>query len=338
MNKKVAPALLILIGLVIYAPVLRAGFVWDDRALVLADPLIRSWRLLWEGFQHFLFTDAGGSEFYRPLQRVTYLVDYAAFVFSPGGYHLMSVLWHAAAAVALFFLGDELLGFCGMETPRRSWLAFLAALAWLVHPLQSAAVAYVSGRADPLAAAFGFTALFLGLRMLRATGARKWWLGFGVGLCLLASALSKEMGLLFLLLWLVLVFAQKRRSEIFGALGIVLAVLVIYLSLRLPAEHPPAPAERHPAPLLVRPIVVARAAAEYAGLLVFPLHLHMDRDVETRPSGFVDAEPRPGGVAGTPDHSRFGVDRSGGMGALARAQAPGSFASAPARGAQLFAD
>ncbi len=289
MNKKIAPAILVLFGLAVYAPVLRAGFVWDDRALVLADPLIRSWRLLWEGFQHFLFTDAGGSDFYRPMQRLTYLVDYTAFVFAPGGYHLVSVLWHATAAVALFFLGDELLGFCGVETRSRTWIAFLAAVAWLVHPLQSAAVAYISGRADPLAATFGFTALFLGLRMLRATGARKWWLGFGTAFCLLASALSKEMGLLFLLLWLVLVLAQKRRGEILGALGIVLAVLVIYLSLRLPAEHPPAPAERHPAPLLVRPIVVARAAAEYAGLLVFPRHLHMDRDVETRPSGFVDA-------------------------------------------------
>jgi tetratricopeptide (TPR) repeat protein len=29
--------------------------------------------------------------------------------------------------------------------------------------------------------------------------------------------------------------------------------------------------------------------AEYAGLIVFPLNLHMDRDVETQPSGFSDA-------------------------------------------------
>lgn len=86
MSKKIAPPLLVLLGLAVYAPALRAGFVWDDRALVLADPLIRSWRLLWEGFQHFLFTDAGGSDFYRPLQRLSYLVDYAAFVFSPAGY------------------------------------------------------------------------------------------------------------------------------------------------------------------------------------------------------------------------------------------------------------
>ena len=42
----------------VYAPSLRNGFVWDDTALILRDPLIRSWRLIPEGFQHFLFTDA----------------------------------------------------------------------------------------------------------------------------------------------------------------------------------------------------------------------------------------------------------------------------------------
>ena len=56
----------------IYAPALRNGFVWDDTALVLRDPLIRSWGLIPEGFNHFLFADATPSDFYRPLQRVTY--------------------------------------------------------------------------------------------------------------------------------------------------------------------------------------------------------------------------------------------------------------------------
>jgi tetratricopeptide (TPR) repeat protein len=41
--------------------------------------------------------------------------------------------------------------------------------------------------------------------------------------------------------------------------------------------------------LLVRPIIVARAVAEYAGLILFPMNLHMDRDVETQPSGFNEA-------------------------------------------------
>ena len=37
-----------------------------------------------EGFQHFLFTDAAASDFYRPMQRLSYLVDYAAFFLLAG--------------------------------------------------------------------------------------------------------------------------------------------------------------------------------------------------------------------------------------------------------------
>ena len=289
MIKKIAPPLLLLLAFVIYAPALRAGFVWDDRALVLGDPLIRSWRLIWEGFQHFLFTDVTASDFYRPLQRLSYLGDYAAFVFAPAGYHFVSIFWHGAAAIALFFFSDELIGFCKIEERRRGLVALFAALVWLVHPVQSAAVAYVSGRADSLAATFGFLALYLGLRMLRASGGARWAFGIGATFCLLASALSKEMGLVFLALWLVIVVARRGRGEFWRALGMIGCVLVVYLSLRLPAEHIAPPTPAHSAPLLVRPIVMARAVAEYAGLLVLPLHLHMDRDVETHPFGFAKA-------------------------------------------------
>ena len=78
--KKYLAILLIIAGVFAsYAPALRDGFVWDDTALILRDPLIRSWRLIPEGFNHFLFVDATASDFYRPLQRLTYTLDYAAF-------------------------------------------------------------------------------------------------------------------------------------------------------------------------------------------------------------------------------------------------------------------
>ena len=287
-RRVVAPFLLVAAALATYAPALRNGFVWDDQALVLRDPLIRSWRLIWEGFQHFLFTDAAASDFYRPLQRVSYTVDYAAFFVSPMGYHLVSILWHAAAAIALFYFAEEFLSWCKLEPTRRFRVAFLTALVWLLHPVQSAAVAYVAGRADPLAAAFGFCGLFLGLRMLRASGNQKSALAVAAALCFLASALSKEMGLIFLLLWLIIVVAQRRRTALLGATGLLASVLIVYLSLRLPAEHV-APPEAASRPLLVRPIIAARAVAEYAGLLLLPWHLHMERDVETHPSGFAPA-------------------------------------------------
>src|SRR5437667_6590315 len=102
-------ALLVVLIFAAHAPALRTTFVWDDTALVLRDPLIRSWRLIPEGFNHFLFVDATPSDFYRPIQRLTYTFDYALFAFSPGPYHVTSILWHALATIALFLFAAEFL-------------------------------------------------------------------------------------------------------------------------------------------------------------------------------------------------------------------------------------
>ncbi len=85
----------------------------------------------------------------------------------------------------------------------------------------------------------------------------------------------------------------KRDWRDFRPVTVVaLFVAVIYLSLRLPAEHVPPPTFRPPPPLLVRPILAARAFAEYTGLVLLPINLHMDRDVETHPEGAPEAREK----------------------------------------------
>jgi protein O-mannosyl-transferase len=288
--KKIWAALiLIAVVFISYAPVVRNGFVWDDTALILRDPLIRSWRLIPEGFNHFLFVDATASDFYRPIQRLSYTIDYAAFAFRPGPYHVTSLIWHSFAAIALFLFAEEFLSIFGIERRRCRLIAWVVALIWAIHPVQSAAVAYVSGLADPLAATFGFLGLFLLLRASRALGPRKLLLFIGSGATLLLSALSKENGLLFPLIGTVFFLLTKNRDDLWKTIAVAAFVAASYFSLRAGAEHNPAPRLSPPPPFLVRPIIVARAVAEYAGLIVFPMNLHMDRDVESQPSGFSEA-------------------------------------------------
>ena len=278
--------LIIAATLFVYWPALRNGFVWDDTALVLRDPLIRSWRLIPEGFRHFLFLDATASNFYRPIQRLSFVADYQFFGFdNPGGWHLTSVLIHAGAAVALFFLAEKLLApaMAGRlsETARRTW-ALGVSLLWAIHPLHTSAVTYVAGRADPLAALFGFTALALGLTSLE--GPRRVWLWrLGSVACFGLAILSKESGGMFLVIWaLVLAWrrADGRSLAIWAAL--VTAVVGGYCSLRYTAHKVPPPAAP-PTSIVVRPILAARAFLEYAGLIVAPVTLRMERDVSTAP-------------------------------------------------------
>jgi tetratricopeptide (TPR) repeat protein len=284
-KKSIAVLVLVIVACVVYAPAARDGFVWDDTALVLRDPLIRSWRLAAEGFNHFLFVDATPSDFYRPVQRLTYTLDYALFGFGPAGYHVLSVLWHAAAAVALFFFAEELLLAFGLEEQKRRWISFLAALVWAIHPVQSAAVIYVSGRADPLVATFGFLGCYLMLRQIRANGLAKLWFVLAAGIAFLLSAFSKESGLIFPVLALAFFLLRKNWMDVVKTVAVALFVCAIYWSLRSGAEHYPTPTLSAPAPPLVKPIIVARAVAEYTGLLIFPINLRMDREVETYPAG-----------------------------------------------------
>jgi tetratricopeptide (TPR) repeat protein len=285
--RKIWAALILLVAVFIsYAPAVRNGFVWDDTALILRDPLIRSWQLIPEGFNHFLFVDATASDFYRPIQRLSYTIDYAAFAFRPGPYHITSLLWHSLAAIALLFFAEELLLAFGIDRGRRQLIALGAALVWAVHPVQSAAVVYISGRADPLATAFGFLGLFFLLRASRTLGPCKLLFFVGSAVALLLSAFSKESGLIFPVIGVTFFLWRKNLTDLWKSVAVVAFVSTIYFSLRAGAEHNSAPTLTPPPPLLVRPIIVARAVAEYAGLILFPLNLHMDRDVETQPSGF----------------------------------------------------
>src|SRR5713226_3353472 len=270
MKKSFAALLIAGAVFISYAPALRDGFVWDDTALILRDPLIRSWRLIPEGFNHFLFVDATASDFYRPLQRLTYTFDYALVGFQPLLYHAMSVLWHALAALALFLFAEEFLSSFAIERRHSRLIALFAALIWAVHPDQSAAVVYVSGRADPLSALFGFLGLYLVIRAAELSGARKLLLLVASGLALVLSALSKESGLIFPMIALLFFVLRKNWRDLFKTAAICLIVAAVYFPLRLGAEHTPAPQLTPPAPLLVRPIIIARAVAEYAGLIVFP--------------------------------------------------------------------
>jgi protein O-mannosyl-transferase len=267
-------AILVIIAatLFVYWPAQRNGFVWDDTALVQRDPLIRSWRLIPEGFRHFLFIDATASNFYRPLQRLSFTADYALWNRNAGGWHLSSIYVHLAAAMALFFLAEKITARRGMATA--------VALLWAIHPLHTSAVTYIAGRADPLQALFGFMGLTLGLVSLDG-GRRARIATWAAAVCFLCALLSKEAGFAALLIWFAVLAWRRVPRAVWGkwiALGV--AVVAVYAALRFTAESTPPPRQEVP-PASVRPILAARAVAEYAGLILAPVNLRMERDVSS---------------------------------------------------------
>jgi hypothetical protein len=100
--------LLVLCGIGVRLPALPGDLIWDDQLLVRDNPLIKSPLLILETFRHHLFLDSFTTH-YRPVQNVSYTLDYLLWETNWHGYHLSNVLWHVAGGVLLFLLLEKLL-------------------------------------------------------------------------------------------------------------------------------------------------------------------------------------------------------------------------------------
>jgi len=281
-----------LIGFLVRVPALQGEPVWDDDYLVRTNPMIRSPILILEVFRHFLFQDTFTAA-YRPVQNLSYLVDYIAWNNNFYGYHLTSLLCHLVSGILLYLLLQRLLPVL-QTSPAVSdrnqsqsalrVLPFLIALVWMVHPVHSAAVDYVSGRADALAFLFACLGwlLFLKGRLIQ----NHWLAGITFGLSWLAGLLalcSRETGIVWIAIFCVFTFAldrccsnRTRWMSLIGC-GSLIGVYSMLRTLPGPPSMPNDPADV--TPVLLRIILMFRSLGDYARLILFPSNLHMERTV-----------------------------------------------------------
>ena len=282
---------LVLFGVGVHIPALQGQLIWDDLYLARDNPFIKSPLLVLEAFRHYLFPDSYAGH-YRPLQSVSYILDYLIWNTDCYGYHLSNVLWHVGSGILLYFLLRELLRSFGTQwlatsgaalshatSNRLSTTAFLLALLWVVHPVHSAAVDYISGRADSLAFFFACAGWLL---YIQARKRAQPWLYSLAGLSGLFMLCSRETGCLWILVFLLYTLYFERNLVLKGkllVLGVCLAITAIYAGLRqLPESRSETvvPTSYGPA---TRAVLMLRSLGDYGRLMVFPSNLHMERSV-----------------------------------------------------------
>jgi tetratricopeptide (TPR) repeat protein len=287
--------LLVLFGAGVHIPALQGELIWDDLYLARDNPLIKSPVLIVETFRHYLFPDSYAGH-YRPLQNISYIFDYLIWNTESYGYHLSSVLWHVGSGVLLYFLLKELLRSLGTQWLAKnegdptqptsaclSTAAFFFALLWIVHPVHSAAVDYISGRADSLAFFFACAGWLL---YLQARKMAQTWLRVGTyALAALSGLLmlcSRESGCMWILVFLFYTFCFDNKLILKGKLALLAACLVIaaaYAGLRqLPESRSEAVTPTNYSPT-TRAVLMLRSLGDYGRLMVFPSNLHMERSV-----------------------------------------------------------
>src|SRR5947207_5776046 len=106
-------ALIIALSTLIFANSLPGSFVWDDEIQVVKNWRIRTLDNLPSAFTTAFWSFAGNdaenqTNFYRPIQTVTYMLAYSIGGLSPVPYHVFSLLYHTAASVFVYLIGLEL--------------------------------------------------------------------------------------------------------------------------------------------------------------------------------------------------------------------------------------
>ena len=173
--------ILFLAAIGVHSPALQGQRLWDDLYLAQDNPFIKSPLLIPEAFRHYLFLDSYSSH-YRPVQNISFMFDYLFWNTNEFGFHLTNVLLHVSSGILLYFLLQQLLlSLCFRRASqtvrlrlikRTRWIsnaAFLIALLWTVHPVHSAAIDYISGRADSLAFVFASAGWLLFLQARQTT-------------------------------------------------------------------------------------------------------------------------------------------------------------------------
>ncbi len=290
-----AAATLVLLGCIAYANSFTGEFVWDDASSILLHKHVQDPARLGQLFREDLHAfGRGQGNFYRPMLAVSFMADYAwAFdgrmehgVPQPAvfPFHLTNTILHVGAALWLLAL------LCRTGAPRL--VCWAAPAIWVVHPLHTEAVAYISGRGDSMAAFFMFAALWFALW---EGSARKRAFGTGLSAVFFATAvLSKESALILPFLYIPLLLwaprfdgarpARSARLRRLPALGAMAAILAVYAGLRATVLNFGSDSQAPAQGLAERLLQTGQALAVYIKLIFVPTGLHMERSLDGMPA------------------------------------------------------
>lgn len=140
-----------------YANALQASFQFDDWDVIVRDPRVQSlaaWRSSLPGM--------------RPLLKLSYALNHASGA-GVVGFHAVNVLIHAGNGLLILLLVRRFAGQLGEAPVTAGWLALATALIFVLHPVQTEAVTYASGRSTSLSSFFALASLAVWVTARAAT-------------------------------------------------------------------------------------------------------------------------------------------------------------------------
>jgi protein O-mannosyl-transferase len=247
------------IAFLVYQPAWHAGFIWDDDDHLTANPAMTAphgLRMVWSSMP---------VSRYYPLTLTSFWVQRRLWALDPLPYHLVNIALHAINALFVFLVLRRL------RVPG----ALLAALVWLVHPVNVESVAWVTELKNTQSGLFFFGAILCFLQF-DGQGKRRW---YALALfCGAAAMLSKPSTVILPLVLLLCVRWERRRWRPIDILRITpFFALTLGMSMLTVLEQRWQISRSGPAVwkvgIVQRLVVAARAVWFYAAKLVWPTPL-----------------------------------------------------------------
>jgi tetratricopeptide (TPR) repeat protein len=251
--------LLVLIVFVVYWPILRGGFAFDDLVLICGSNLIHASN----GLSRIWFS--GEAPDYWPVTYSAWWVQWRAFGGNAAGFHVVNVAMHAVDAVLVWIVLRRL------NVPG----AWAAALLFAVHPANVATVAWISEQKNTFSMFFYALSILFFLKF-DERGGWHWYvlalLAFLLGLLSKTSVVMEPVVLLGCVWWRRGRIERRDvwRSVPFFAVSLAAACVTI-------AQQQPGGMQRE-APagnLLVQIAVACRALWFYLDKTLLPVNLIM---------------------------------------------------------------
>ena len=247
-------------------------FVHDDFVLILGNPNIQRFdnlgRVFFQTVQHGTFQIA--NSYYRPILEILYRVEYFLFGPHPAGYHLLNILFHIGNGILLFLFLRKIF--------RKEFLSFVVAMLFVIHPVQSEAVASIAGISNTLMLFFGLLSLILYLKGREGKG---YFYVLSAVLYFLALFVKEQIVVLpVLILGVELFFPQERGRRSSRCLYYAVPA-ALYLSWRrLATGGVLTNIFQYPHELWLRLIHIPTSLIIYLKILVFPWGLHYYRNID----------------------------------------------------------
>jgi len=183
------PWLLVVAAVVVYYNSLSSPFIFDDEYSILGNEQIRQLWPLSRALRGPEQTSVAG----RPVVSISLALNYALTKLDVRGYRALNIAIHILGSLVLFgivrrtLLSEKLPAKFG---PVASRLAFVSALLWMLHPIHTECINYITQRTELFMGLFYLLTLYCAIRALRSEHHLSWY-GLSILSCGLGMA-SKE--------------------------------------------------------------------------------------------------------------------------------------------------